>query len=429
MNALAFLVRSLAIVGVAAAAGARYGLTLLSSPVLTRDAERRWKWRLRGRILQSALARLGATFIKLGQVMSTRPDLFEPDFIDELKRLQDRLPAFSGAAARAQIEATVGQRIDAVFSEFETEPVAAASVAQVHRGVLIDGHEVAVKVLRPDVREKTERDAIILMALARLAMRLHPHAEHANLAGHLTHFIDGVLAQTDLRIEAEHYVRFRENFADVEGIRFPGVVDALSGERVMTMDFIRGRKVDALSEGEHPVIASRLRRAFLQMLFRDGFLHADLHPGNLLIEEDGGIAIFDVGLSKSLDGELLEEYIDFNRCLVMGSTMDFVRHIRRYHSYAEGSVAWDSLEEDIEVFIAGFRGKPASELEFGNLIERVFAVGRKHGVRPVPDMTLTMVGLVTAEGMGKQLDPSSDSFGEVAAYLMPILLERGMMPS
>jgi len=428
MRSLGHLGRSLAIAAVALFALLRYGLGRLAT-LLERDPERRRGAvsHLRGRVLRGAFTTLGATFIKLGQVMSTRPDLFEPELIDELSLLQDRLPAFGGA--RAQIEAALGRPIDEEFAELDAEPVAAASVAQVHRGRLRDGTEVAVKVLRPDVREKSERDGQILLSLARVAMKLHPHARHANLAGHLEHFVDGVLAQTDLRIEAKNYERFRANFSRVDHITFPEIYPALSGERVMTMDFIRGKKVDALADGEHPETAVRLRRAFLKMLFEDGFLHADLHPGNLLIQADGKVAIFDVGLSKALDDELLEQYIDFNKCLVMGTGPDFVKHLRTYHSYAEESVDWENLEDDVNGFLSGFRGKPASEIEFGALIERVFAVGRQHGIRPVPDMTLIMVGLVTAEGIGKQLDPESDSFGEVATYLMPILAQRGMLPA
>lgn len=428
MRALGFLARFLAIGFVAVVSLLRYGAGRLRTLFIRdREARRRSVARLRGRVLQRALARLGATFIKLGQVMSTRPDLFEPDLIAELRLLQDRLPPFSGAIARAQIEAELGAPIDTLFASFEDVPIAAASVAQVHRARRRDETEVAVKVLRPDVRAKIERDAVILLALARLAMRVHPHARHADLAGHLAHFIEGVVAQTDLRTEAANYARFRTSFADFRGVMFPRVHPELSGEKVMTMELVRGRKVDTLARGEHPEVPSLLRNAFLKMLFEDGFLHADMHPGNLLVMDDGTIAIFDVGLCKALSDELLTMYIDFNRCLVMGTTQDYVNHLRTYHAYAEGTIDWGSLERDVDVLRAKFQGKTASELEFGALIEHVFAVGRKHGVRPIPDMTLMMVGLVTAEGIGKQLDPTSDSFGEVARYLMPILARRGML--
>lgn len=428
VRTLGYLARFVAIAVVSSLALARYALGRIGT-AFVRDPEQRRQAvaHLGGRVLRSALTRLGATFIKLGQVMSTRPDLFEPELIDELRLLQDRLPPFPGEKARAQIEADLGAKIEELFERFEDRPVAAASVAQVHRAFLADGTEVAVKVLRPDVRAKTDRDAAILLTLARVAMRLHSHARHADLAGHLTHFIEGVRAQTDLRTEAENYVRFRKNFGGHDRVTFPRVYPELSAERVMTMEFVRGRKVDTLVRGEHADVPSRLRTVFLKMLFEDGFLHADMHPGNLLITDDGTIAIFDVGLCKHLGEELLVQYIDFNRCLVMGTTADYIHHLRTYHSYAEGTIDWDRMEQDVDELRAKFNGKTASELEFGALIEHVFALGRHHGIRPVPDMTLLMVGLVTAEGIGKQLDPASDSFGEVARYLMPILARRGML--
>jgi len=387
--------------------------------------------RLRGRVVRGALTTLGATFIKLGQVMSTRPDLFPPGFIAELRELQDKLPPFSGVVARAQIADALGRPVDEVFSELDEEPLAAASVAQVHRGVLRESDiEVAVKVLRPDVREKTERDGAILLACAGAAKYVSEVARHADLDGHVREFLDGVLDQTDLRIEADNYTLFRKNFADDEFIRFPKVYPDASGASVMTMDLMHGSKLDELGpDADTATIARRLRRAFLKMLFEDGFLHADMHPGNMLVDDDGYIAIFDVGLAKKLSDELLEYYIDFNKCLVLGTAPDFVLHLRTYHSYIEGTVDWDQLAVDVEEMVGLFRGKSASELEFGQMIERVFAVGRKYGVRPFTEMTLIMVGLVTAEGIGKQLAPEIDSFSEVANYLLPILLSRGMMPT
>ncbi len=381
--------------------------------------------RLRGRVLRWACETLGATFIKLGQVMSTRFDLFPPAMITELKLLQDRLPAFPDA--RAIIERELGRPIGEMFAELDAEPIAAASVAQVHHGVLPDGTEVAVKVLRPDVRARAEGDAEILLFFARLAMRLDGRARHAELEGHLRHFVDGILEQTDLRIEASNYEKFRRNFKRVKKVRFPRVFPELSGERVMTMEFIRGDKVSASLRDRFPDLASRLREVFLKMCFDDGLLHADLHPGNFLVADDGTITIFDVGLTKELGEELLVHYIDFNRCLVMGDVNDFMSHLRRFHTYVEGTVDWAELEADMTRFNEEYRQRSAAQLEFGDLINRIFAVGRKHSVRPVPDMTLMMVGLITAEGIGKMLDPDVNSFQEVSNYLLPVLARRNML--
>lgn len=381
---------------------------------------------LRGRTLRRAFETLGATFIKLGQVMSTRPDLFDPELIAELRYLQDKLPAFRSAEAIVvrELNAPLGRH----FAEFDEAPIAAASVAQVHRAVLIDGTEVAVKVLRPDVREKAERDGRILRFWAGLLELLSRRARHAQLREHLAHFVGGIIEQTDLRIEARNYEQFRKNFRRVKKVHFPRVYPELSAERVMTMEFVRGKKVDAIPKEELPPGFPRhLREVFLQMCFEDGFLHADLHPGNFVVGPDGTLTIFDVGLVKALSEELLEHFIDFNRCLVMGEVEDFMRHMRTYHRYVEGAVDWVELEKDVERFSATFRGMSTRELEFGKLIEEIFAVGRKHGLHPVPEMTLMMVGLVTAEGIGKQLEPEINSFQEVANYLVPILARRNML--
>ncbi|UJR82576.1 ABC1 kinase family protein [Sandaracinus amylolyticus] len=427
MQALGFLVRGSFIWLVAWWSLLRYailraGLVFVRDP----DVKRARVAALRGRVLRSAMEALGATFIKLGQVMSTRPDLFAPELIAELRHLQDKLPAFPNA--RAIVERELGAPIGELFRELDELPIAAASVAQVHRGVLLDGTEVAVKVLRPDVRRNAERDGRILLFFARILERVSGRARHAELAVHLEHFVEGIVQQTDLRIEARNYERFRENFRRVKKVRFPKVFADRSGERVMTMEFVRGEKVDAIPRDQLPEgFARHLREVFLKMCFDDGFLHADLHPGNFVVSRDGTVTIFDVGLVKQLSEKLLEHYIDFNRCLVMGDVDDFMRHLRSYHSYVEGTVDWAELEKDVATFNAEWRTRSTRELEFGQLIDKIFAVGRKHGVRPVPDMTLMMVGLVTAEGIGKQLDPDVNSFQEVANYLVPVLARRNML--
>jgi len=184
--------------------------------------------RLRGRLLRFGMAHLGATFIKLGQVLSTRPDILAPETIDELRLLQDKLPPTLFARLRPQLEAELGGPLAEHFREFDEVPVATASVAQVHRAVTHDGDEVAVKILRPDVRARVERDGRILRFQARI-LNLIPAIRSTDPIGHLEHFLAGILEQTDLRLEADNYEVFRRNFEGNAQVRFPRVYRGIAG--------------------------------------------------------------------------------------------------------------------------------------------------------------------------------------------------------
>jgi ubiquinone biosynthesis protein len=380
--------------------------------------------RLRGRVLRWSMTLLGATFIKMGQVMSTRPDLFSREFIEELRILQDKLPPFGFWRVRRIIEADLGKPIDELFSELDHEPIAAASVAQVHRARTGDGDEVAVKVLRPSIRRQVERDAAILLFGAQV-LALHPRVRLSDPVGHLRHFVKGIVGQTDLRIEAGNYELFHENFRDVEGTRFPEVYKDLSSERVLTMEMIHGIKIDELEPGDNSVLSSRIRGAMFKMCFADGFLHCDLHPGNMFVVGKDELVIIDVGLCKLLNEDVLIQFIDMSKCLAMGTSDDLVAHLRRFHKYVEGTVDWETLRADVDALASKFRGQAVHELEYGELINDMFALGRKYKVRPVTDMALIFVALVTAQGIGKMLEPDINVFTEMAQYLIPILMKRG----
>jgi ubiquinone biosynthesis protein len=381
---------------------------------------------LRGWMLRQGMTTLGATFIKLGQVMSTRPDLFAPQFIAQLRRLQDRLPPFSFRRVKATLEAELGRPVGKVFAELDRRPVAAASVAQVHRARLRDGREVAVKVLRPGVRRQVERDKAILLAGARL-LALRPRWRADDPVGHTRHFVEAICEQTDLRIEAANYQRFRANFSDRHGVAFPEVLAELSSERVLTMQFVRGTKIDALPETSDTRrkvrLAHTVRMTMFKMCFEDGFVHADLHPGNMVVQDDDTLVIFDVGLAKLLHEDVLIQFIDMSKCVAMGTPDDLVAHLRRFHTYL-GDVDWKALRAEVDAFATKFRAKDVGKLEYGELIAEMFAIGRKYRVRPVTDMMLVFVALITAQGIGKMLEPEHNIFTTLAQHLIPILVKR-----
>ncbi|MCA9519869.1 MAG: AarF/ABC1/UbiB kinase family protein [Myxococcales bacterium] len=381
--------------------------------------------RIKGRTLRRLLAALGALFIKLGQVMSTRPDLFDREVIDELRLLQDRLPPFPFRHVERALSAEYDEPIEAIFAELDREPVAAASVAQVHRARLLDGSEVALKVLRPNVRRQVERDARILGWIARL-LALHPQIRLSDPVGHVRHFLEGIVAQTHLRNEIEHYRLFRANFAKTPRIRFPLVHESLSSDDLIVMEFIHGTKIDALPPGDYSQLSATIRGAFLKMCFEDGFLHADLHPGNMVVTPEGDVGIFDVGLVKQLDDAILIQFIDFSRCITMGDVNDFVAHLKRFHQYLD-DVDWQAVRDDIERFAGKYLRQRAAELEMSEFINELFALGRKHRVRPIPELVLILVGVVTAEGIGKMLSPELNTFKEIAAFLIPVLQRRGLL--
>ncbi len=394
-----------------------------------RDRERRREATsmVRGRVLRAAMERLGATFIKLGQVMSARPDLFDREVIRELRKLQDQIPSFPFSEVELTVVEDLGGEVSDHFAEIDPEPVAAASVAQVHRALLGDGTEVAVKILRPNIRETVERDAKVMIAFGKI-MHLSPKARSSDMVGHIQHFVRGIIEQTDLTIEAKNYDRFRKNFAGHDGVIFPRVYADRSSRRILTMQFVRGTKADELpADEDHTELVERLRNGMFKMLFVDGFLHCDLHPGNFVVTDDRKVAIFDVGLCKELSDDLLIQFIDWNRCLVMGGAEDHVRHMKTYYLRDRDDIDWDELVRSVEEFTASFRGKTQAEIELSELVDGAFALGRKYGLRPVTEMTLIMVGVVTADGVGKQLDADTDSLQAIAEFLMPILAERGML--
>lgn len=416
--------RALVVGAVVFTYGLLYGLRRVPL-VFIRDTYRRRSAvaRLQGQVLRGGMASLGACFVKLGQVMSSRPDLFEPELIEELRLLQDRLPPFAFAHVERTIERTLGGKVADHFETVEREAVAAASVAQVHRAVLRDGREAAIKVLRPNVRDAVERDRSLLLAFARL-LNLSPTLRLSDPVGHVRMFVDAIVDQTDLRLEAANYTRFRENFKHEPRVTFPEVYPEFSGECLLTMSFVRGRKLDSLGEGDWSALATALREAAFQMCLTDGFVHADMHPGNMMMREDGVLVLFDVGLATKLDDNVRVQFVDMVKCLSMGTADDILAHFKRYHTYVD-SVLWEDLREQLLQFAAKWRKIDVATVDYGELINELLAIGRRYKVRPVTDLAMVIVATVTCQGIGKVLCPDVNDFQEMAKFVLPLLAQAG----
>ncbi len=379
--------------------------------------------RAAGRALVRLCTALGATFIKVGQIASTRADLLPQPLVEELSLLRDRVPAFPFAAVRETVEQALGRPLDTIYAEFEPEPVAAASVAQVHRAVLrVGGDVVAVKVRRPDILEKVALDRSILLFLGRTLERLVPSFRLMSLAGALQAFCDAVEEQSHLTNEAAHNRRFTANFADDPDVRFPRLVPEACADAVLTMEFVEGvreAELEARGIDVRRVVEAGMR-CVCRMVFLHGFVHADLHPGNVRFTAPGRIVLLDLGLVGELeDGDRLR----FAALLFALSTGDGRSVARIFHENAPHTAVADyaAYENEIVAFVDGVRARGLANLQVTLEIGRIFDILRRHHIQSRSHMTMVNLALMTAEGMGKRLAPGLSLTDAALPYLAEAL--------
>jgi ubiquinone biosynthesis protein len=379
--------------------------------------------RAAGRALVHGCTRLGATFIKVGQIASTRADLLPEPLRLELARLQDRVPAFPFAAVRETIEGEFGRSLESLFERFDPEPVAAASVAQVHRAVWHGHHEVvAVKVRRPDILEKVRLDRSILIFVARVLERLVPTLRLIALEGAMRQFCEAVEQQIHLRNEAEHNRRFRQNFADDPDVRFPRLVPEACTDAVLTMEFVEGvREEDLAAQGvDVQRVVEAGMRAVCRMIFLHGFVHSDLHPGNLRFVPPGGIVFLDLGLV----GELASvDRVTTASLLFALATGDGKTVARLFYENAPWRRTPDyaAYEREIAAYVDSVRVRGLGKLQITLEIGRLFDILRRHRIQARSHMTMVNLALMTAEGLGKRLAPDLSLADEAIPYLAEAL--------
>lgn len=384
-----------------------------------------------GERLARALVELGPSFIKFGQALSTRADLVGDAVAADLSMLQDRIAPFPFAEVERIVAAEFDRPISELFAEFDPEPIAAASVAQVHRAVTRDGRTVAVKVSRPGVEAAFERDVDLLYWLAEIANRTQPGLRRLRLTESVTAFADTVAMELDLRFEAAASSELAENFADDDTFRVPEVLWPLTGRNVLTTAWIDGIPIDErerlIAAGFSPiVIAERAARAFFKMVFSDGFFHGDMHPGNLFVGAAGEIIAVDFGIMGRIDvaerrylGEMLLAFLNGNyrRAAEVHFEAGYVPPDRSVDLFAQ---ACRSIAEPI-------LGLPAAEVSVARLLAQLFKVTETFGMEVQPQLLVLQKTMLTAEGIGRGLCPEVN-FWELARPLIEEWMAQTIAP-
>jgi len=384
-----------------------------------------------GQRLARAFAELGPTFIKLGQALSTRPDLVGEDVAADLADLQDKLEPFPAAQVRATIEAELDHPLAELFSDFDDTPVAAASIAQVHFATTTEGKPVAVKVLRPGVEDMFRRDLELMFWLADIVERVQPQFRRLRPLDTVQTFEESVNLEMDLRFEAAAAAEMAENFIGDETFRVPEIDWQRTSQRVMTQERIAGIPLDEreriVAAGLDPLeVIENAANAFFNMVFRDGFFHADLHPGNLFVDEHGTIIAVDFGIMGRVsmaDRRYLGE-------MLLGFLTGDYRRVAEVHFEA----GWVPADQSIDAFTQAARsiaepifGKPIEEISIARLLGQLFQVTEQFAMETQPRLLLLQKSMLLAEGVGRALAPNVNMW-ELASPLIEDWMRETLGP-
>lgn len=379
--------------------------------------------------LRLALEDLGPTFIKFGQILSTRPDFLPPAFIRELEKLQDQVLAFDSFRAQEIIVQELTKPIDKLFKHFEVKPVAAASLSQVHKAVLPSGEMVAVKIQRPDIKETIELDLEILEDLAGL-LENHLHngwVYHPKLM--VTEFEKAIRKELDFTNEAHNFEKFRINFKDIEHIRVPKIYWDMTTIKVLTMEFIEGTKINEIIQEKYkgffePVeVAKQGAEAILKQILEDGFFHADPHPANLFVQPPATIVMLDVGMVGYLDEEtiingakLLQAIVNKNLDQTLRSLENLGIIIKEFDR--------NLLRQDLKELFDRYLGIPLKNLEISKVSQDILEIMVRHNLILPANLILMIKALSIIETTGRQLYPDFDMLSTAKPFIQKLLRKR-----
>ena len=379
----------------------------------------------RGVRLRMGLERLGPIFIKFGQVLSTRRDLIPLDVADELARLQDRVPPFPAAQSRALVEKAFGRRIEEVFASFEAEPVASASIAQVHFAVMKDGRQVAVKVLRPGMLEVIDQDMNLLHLLARWVERLSADGRRLKPREVVAEF-DGYLHdELDLVREAANGAQLRRNMEGLNLVLVPEMVWELCTSSVIVMQRMTGVPISQVERLRAAgVDFKKLARdgvtLFFTQVFRDGFFHADMHPGNIQVSLEPATFGRYIALDFGIVGTLTDndkEYLAYNFLAFFQRDYKRVAELHIESGWVPANTRVDALESAIRAVCEPQFDRPLKDISLGQVLMRLFQTSRRFNVEIQPQLVLLQKTLLNIEGLGRQLDPDLDLWVTAKPFL------------
>lgn len=358
------------------------------------------------------LEELGPTYIKLGQLLSTRSDLLPPAYIEALSRLQDRVEPFSFGEVERIVSTELGVRLSKAFLDFDHQPVAAASLGQVHRAVLRDGREVAVKVQRPGIQEVILQDLETFEELVGFIDRHTEVGRKLALREILEEFRKALLRELDYRREALNLTTLRDNLKEYRRLVVPRPVDDYSTARVLTMDYVQGTKITDLSplarlDRDGRALAEDLCRAYLDQILVDGFFHADPHPGNLLVTRDGRLALLDLGMVARIDPRMREQLLKLLLAITDGRgqeaaqiTIQIGTPLQDFHE--------ERYRREVADVVGSYQDATSEQVQVGRILLGLSRKAAENGVRPAPELTMLGRALLCLDETARALDPALD---------------------
>lgn len=382
----------------------------------------------RAQRIRLALESLGATFIKFGQVMSTRADLIPADILDELTKLQEQVPPFPTETAVEILQKEFGAPVEEIFADFTAEPVAAGSLGQVHRATLKDGTSVAVKIRRPKVARKVERDLTLMFELSAWIEKQIPELAIFDPVGLVNHFARTIRRELNFSREGRTIDEFRRLFENDATLYVPEVYWDFTTESVLTMEYIGGCQIDDRKEldaaGISPAdLAANGARIFMKMAFDLGLFHGDPHPGNIRVMPDGAICLLDYGMIGMLDNNKQEQLVDLFTAVAQQDTRaatEVIREIGRPLRTVDETM----LQADVRDFVETYYGITLERLNVGNMLSDFVSILSNHGIRCPGDLMLLIRAIITLEGVGRSLDPEFNMAEHLLPYIEKIVRDR-----